>query len=79
MSVLSVAFHRVNTLLTHHIPIFFSQMNCDTHPLPVEHKNHLPLEQIMEKMVGDFRIARAQREPDKYPDVEFSFLTFHWW
>lgn len=71
MSVSSVAFHRVNTILTPTLLHFLSQMNCDTRPLPVEHKNHLPLEQIMEKMIGDFRIARAQREPETNPGVEF--------
>jgi len=49
---------------------FLNQMNCDTHPIPKGHANYLTLEQIMEKMISDFRVARAQREPDRYPEIE---------
>ena len=48
---------------------FLNQMNCDVHPLPSAHVMHMSLESMMEKMIRDFLLARAQREPHRYPEI----------
>ena len=47
------------------------QMNCDVHPLPSQHNLYKPLDETVMKMARDFTVARAQREPDSYPDVDY--------
>lgn len=48
---------------------FLNQMNCDVHPVPKGHLHHMPLEDMMVRMIRDFRLIKAQREPHRYPEV----------
>ena len=66
---LAVDFLEREEMRNHRKLEFLNQMNCDVHPLPEAHVMHMDLERMMEKMIRDFYLARAQREPHRYPEI----------
>ena len=66
---LAVDFLEREEMRNHRKLEFLNQMNCDVHPLPEAHVMHMDLDRMMEKMIRDFYLARAQREPHRYPEI----------